>query len=310
VQELAKHFVAAADEVYRLQSEKDSDCLFFQQATKGIHTNGDDPTDSMQGIYVIAPAGKTLAAKNSLDAGEVCDLLEKGLAAWKELPKKDRLAEKLPEKPSRRDDYPRDGLALSVFARDLPREGRETKLWNQDRVWFRKNELTVPLEAGASGDAPLMAKRLAMTGFLDYVRGETEHFEPKHVEEASLAMTVRSVQGSLVTLRLTGKTKTHAEGTWPVAGFKDMDKPTKQKRGITLALEGEAVFDTAKARFTKFELAAVGTRFGGTQYNDRSKDLLEAPIGFWVELAPSEDRVAPTWLDTYEWPAEPAKTWR
>ncbi len=142
------------------------------------------------------------------------------------------------------------------------------------------------------------------------MRGETEHFESKHVEEASLVLSVRSVSGSLVTLRLAGKTRTKAEGTWSVAGFNDMKKPTPQKRGITLALEGEAVFDTSKQRFTRFELAAVGTRFGGTQYNDRSKDLAEAPIGFWVELALAEDRVLPTGLDTYEWPEEPKKVWR
>ncbi|HZU96726.1 MAG TPA: hypothetical protein VFF73_08550 [Planctomycetota bacterium] len=232
--------------------------------------------------------------------------MEKGLAAFEKLSKEERSQAKLPEKASRLEDgYPEDGLALKVYVRDLPAEGRDTKPWNQDRAWLKKGEvekiLPETLAKGEKGDGKLLARRLAMCALLDTVKGESERFEKDDVKEAQLELTVQKVEGTKVTLRLTGKTRTHAEGKWPVRGYDDSDAPKAQKRGITLALEGAAVWDTTAKRFTAFELAAVGTRFGGTQFNARGKDLAEAPIGFWIELDQGKTRVAPAFLWAYGW---------
>lgn len=316
MQELAKAFVPAADEVYRLETEKQPDAKFFRKAIEGTHLNGDDPSDSKQGIYLLAPSGKLLAAKNALDADSVVKLLERGLALYSRLKKDERLAKSLPERPARpEDDYPEDGLALQVFGRDLPREGRDTSLWNQDRVWFRASEaksfLPERLSPGEKKDAPLLARRLATTGLLDFIRGETDRFEEKDLAEASLEVTVLKVEKKLVHLRLAGKTRAAKEGVWAVHGFEDREKPTKQKRSLALALEGTAVFDPEKGRFTDFDLVAVGTRAGGTQFNARGDDLGEAPIGFSITLAKPQDRIAPTWIQDYGWAREAkTKSWR
>jgi hypothetical protein len=282
--------------------------------TEKTHLNGGDPTDSKQGIYTCTPAGELLKAKNTLEADEAVSLLEKALAKWDALPKEKRLAKTAPTRAERPDDlYPEDGLALHVIARDLPREGHDTKLWNQEHVWFRKSELQsfLPekLVAGEKREAPLLARRLGATGLLDCVKGETDKFQDEHVKEATLTFFVKKVENARVTLRIFGHTKAVQEGVWSVAGFKDMDHPTKQKRSLDLKLEGEAVWEKEKGRFSAFELVAVGERTGGTQYNARAGDLAAAPIGFWIELAATEDRVAPTWVENYEW-ERVKKTWR
>jgi hypothetical protein len=69
-------------------------------------------------------------------------------------------------------------------------------------------------------------------------------------------------------------------------------------------LLGTATFDLKKERFLSFELVAVGTRWGATQFNVRSDDLGPAGMGFYFTLAgdsPAE-RVAPAhFFQVYRW---------
>ena len=46
---------------------------------------------------------------------------------------------------------------------------------------------------------------------------------------------------------------------------------------------------------------AVGTRWGGTRYNGRERDLGRHPIGFAMSLAQDDEPVAPAYLWRYEW---------
>jgi hypothetical protein len=111
------------------------------------------------------------------------------------------------------------------------------------------------------------------------------------------------VKGTIVTLRLEGETRAAAEGMWSVAGYRDMDNPTLQKRGFETRVLGSAEFDTERGRFVNLEMLAVGTRWGGTTYNGRSDDLAPAPIGAAFTLAgdsPAE-RVAPAHFSRYGW---------
>lgn len=208
--------------------------------------------------------------------------------------------------------YPADGLALRVIARDLERPDAKVdwrrNSWNQDFAWFKKDEarrfLPAKLTPGAQADLPdELITRLATCHFVDDVRGQTTSFPPKAVESARLNVEVADVQGAAVTLKLSGATRTVQRGRWAIRGFEDMHKPGKHERGMELKLLGRATWDTAKERFTAFELVAQGTRWGATQYNGRGDDEDPAPIGFVLTLGGDRpaDRVAPAHIWEYGW---------
>ena len=116
--EATQNFVCAADEVWRLQRGSQADCVFFQRMVTG----GERITDrgSRQGTWICAPGGVVLARFNTRDVDKVLETLERGLAAWRELPDEQR---RLPAdaelEPEHRweHSYPEGGLALVRFAR-------------------------------------------------------------------------------------------------------------------------------------------------------------------------------------------------
>jgi hypothetical protein len=93
------------------------------------------------------------------------------------------------------------------------------------------------------------------------------------------------------------------EGDWSIRGYRDMNRPSRQERGLEMKLLGSARFDRRKGRFVGFELVAVGTRWGGTQYNGRGNDLAPAPFGAVLSLAGESraERVAPEHFHGYGW---------
>jgi hypothetical protein len=180
--------------------------------------------------------------------------------------------------------------------------------WNQDFAWFRKAEARQWLpdnpSPGAEHAVPeALARRLARCHLFDNVRGQTIAYKDEDVRLATLTSRVRAIDGSRVSLRLSGRVRCETEGAWPVAGFDDRENPTPQSRSVAVRLLGRAEYDLAAERFTAFELVAVGVRWGGTQYNGRHDDLSPAPIGFVFTLAgdgPAE-RTPPAVLWEYGW---------
>ena len=59
IQSLARKFVLAADEVYRLQTGKDRECRWFQAMVQQKRPGG-----TRQGIYVATAGGRLLASIN------------------------------------------------------------------------------------------------------------------------------------------------------------------------------------------------------------------------------------------------------
>ena len=121
---MARRFVPAADEVWRLQRGSDADCQFFQRTING----GELVTDgaSRQGIWICAPGGVLLASINSLRPEKVLATLERGWKAWESLPEeKRRVPAGAGLEPAHRWEmsFPDGGLALERVARDLPEEG-------------------------------------------------------------------------------------------------------------------------------------------------------------------------------------------
>jgi hypothetical protein len=316
VVKLASAFVPTTDEVYRLQTGSDPECALFQKVAEEGHYGG-RPGSSRQGTYAAAPSGVLLASINSNDPGRIAAMLRRALARWEKLPRKDRLLPKDPNGQSgslRRAErfYPKDGLILQVHTRDLPREtpgeGWRGKAWNQDYAWFTKEEaaqlLPRTLRVGQRQDVPAaLIGRIARCHMVDNVRGQTSPFAEKDIDKAHLRAEVTAVTGNVVSLRLEGQTRAAAEGSWPVRGYWDAQRPGRQKRGFEARLLGKATYDVKKERFLTFDLVAVGKRWGATQFNVRSGDLGPAPMGVVFTLAGYSPgcRIAPALFGAYGW---------
>jgi hypothetical protein len=258
---------------------------------------------------MTAPSGVLLASVNTNDPAKMAETLEKALAKWKSLSKEERLMPKDPDpQPADRwrweTKYPADGLVLRVNARDLPREKKardwRSAAWNQDFAWFTKDEARGFLEEKVPDK---LVRRIVRCHLIDDVRGQTGPFENREVEKAELAAKIENNEGDVVTIRFTGASRASAKGKWPIAGFSDMNSPTEQTRGYETTILGRATYDRKKERFTAFELVAVGTRWGGTQYNGRTDDLDPAPMGVTLVLAGDApaDRVPPAFIWAYGW---------
>jgi hypothetical protein len=104
-------------------------------------------------------------------------------------------------------------------------------------------------------------------------------------------------------LQVEGRTRAAEKGDWSIRGFRAMNKPSSQVRGLEMNLLGSARFDRKLGRFVGFELVAVGTRWGGTQHNNRGNDLAPATFGVVLSLAGDSraERVAPEHFHGYGW---------
>ncbi len=314
---LAEEFVPAADEVWRLQRGTDADCRFFQRMVNGgeLVTDG----DSRQGIWVCAASGRLLASINSRDPDRVLATLRRGLAAWSSLPESERhLAEGVEIDPEHRweDSYPEGGLVLERIARDLVDEGtpecERSARWNRDFAWFTRAEARAWLPADPRpGDERAVpadsARRLVRFHLVDNVRGQTLPYAEDEVREAELLIAVVSRVGSTVELALRGSTDAVAAGTWLLG--ENLWEPRREfARGIATRLRGRATYDLEREAFTRFELVAIGRRFGRSQFNHRRDDP-PSLIGFHFTLARSKPRIAPTFVAVYDadWVVPPAR---
>jgi hypothetical protein len=320
---LAASFVPAADEVGRLQRGQDDECQRFQVlAEQGHYAGRTQPSNTRQGIYAAAPSGKLLASINTRDPAAMAAMLRRALEAWEALPREERLGPELPAvaPPRWESRYPANGLVLRSVVRDVEREELpddwRAEAWNQDFAWFTAEEALALLpepKVGAERVWPAeLARRLARCHLVDSVRGQTPAFQRHEVELAEIRSRVVRVTPERMELELLGSARTVARGRWPVGNFADQDTPLEQERGFACELLGRASYEFPfRGRFRpfgrgfeSFELVAVGTRLGGTQFNARGDDLAPAPMGVSFTLAGASpaERVAPALIWDYGWP--------
>lgn len=316
MQALAARFVPVADEVGRLQRGKDAECRLFQEfAEQGHYAGRTQPSNTRQGIYAVTPGGRFLASVNTTRANAMVRMLEQALARWQELLPEERglSAERARDIAAIRrweDSYPEDGLVLRVHSRDLP-DAKPTRRWhrdasNRDYAWFREGEarqlFAAEVKVGAEHQVPRpLVERIVRFHLVDNVRGQTSAVRKEHLRRAELASEVTAVDGARVTIELRGRSRSDHKGRWPVRNFRDRDRPPEVEIGVETALLGRAVYDLDAQRFTTFEMVALGTRWGGTQFNSRGEDLEPSPIGFSLTLADGSERVAPAFIWSYGW---------
>ncbi len=298
-----------------MQRGSDDECKLFQQiAEQGHYAGRTVPSDTRQGIYATTANGKLLASINTNDPRRMEEMLTKALARWNELSHDERTSATAATKPVSRweDKYPTGGLVLHVFTRDVERPLRfddwRAKAWNQDFAWFTKDEARAlapaRLEVGESAAWPSKSsERLARCHLVDDVRGQVPAFSKDAIEKAEFTSTVTAVGDGRATLAIRGATRTEQRGRWAIHDFKDGQDPAEQTRGFEAELVGRAVLDVASSRFVEFELVAVGSRWGATQFNGRSDDPGPAPMGVFFALAGDrpEEHVAPASIWEYGW---------
>lgn len=313
VQERVKRFLPVADEVGRLQRGKDAECLLFQaMAEHGHYAGRTTPSDTRQGIYALTPAGDFLASCNTRRAEDVVVMLDRAWAAWEELEPAQRTRAIAGDVRRFERLYPTGGLALRVISRDLQGsscgEPWHETAWNQDFMWFTADEARalVPVadEVGASVAWPAaLVDRLARLHLVDNVRGQTSPYARDALKSGALSSTATAVDGERVTISIEGRVVLRQVGTWPVGGLMESGAGPHQVRSLDATIVGRAVFDRAQQRFVEFRAVVVGTRAGGTQFNQRAKDLDPSTIGFALDAVPDEPRyrVAPAHIWEYGW---------
>jgi hypothetical protein len=302
--QIAKRFVPAADEVWRLQQGSDPECVFFQRMAEHGHYGG-RPGQTRQGIYVCSPSGTFLASINSNDPDRVLATLERGLKAWENLPAQERRLSPLSEiKPRHRweGSSPKDGLVLSMITRDLPLDCDPGKpcapRWNQDRAWFSRAEARrwLPREPRSGDRHPVpqeLVSRLARLHLVDTVNGQSSPFSPGQVAGSEITTEVLEREGGRVKVRITGTTKGDSQARGRRASA----------HSVETRILGHATYDLDREAFVEFQMVALGTRWGYTELNGRRRDPESGPLGFVFELAPADaPPVAPAFIRDYDVP--------
>ena len=242
-------------------------------------------------------------------------MLEEALRRWREEPAgAERLEPWAPYEPDPRAPrgYPEAGVVLKVYTRDLPRavdtrpDDWRRDAVNYDHAWFTREEAEglLPPDASVGSRFPVpvaIVRRLARFHLLDNVRGETPMWREEEVRSAEMTVEVAAASPESVELRLEGGVQNLARGTWAVRPF--AEPLSDAERGFDCRLRGFLRYDRSRARFVRFDLLAVGMRWGGSEHNMRWDDLDPAPMGVAFELAGSQpgDRTPPQGISAGYW---------
>lgn len=302
--ELSNQFVPATDEVWRLQNGTDPECQHFRSFAEQGHYRGDRST--RQGTYICTPSGVLLGSMNSHNPEAVVKMMQKALKDYAAMTPAARLlapSESVEPKHRWEASHPTSGLDLTTFSRDLPESCDASEsahvAWNQDRIWFSEEELTwflpplnEPVNVGDqySIEAPAI-QRITRFNIVDTVRGQTSFYKPGEIKSANVLGIITAVTDRQIEIRFEGQT--HAEA----AVSRGRDLP----HGIKTNVLGYATFNRNQRAFDKFELVALGERWGRTVYNGRHAELEKSPIGFVIRLTPPDaSLIAPAFLFAYD----------
>ncbi len=305
----SESFIPLAENCTPLQTQQDAKGAFFRLVAEQGHCAGRTvPSATRQGQYAFTAGGTLLASINTRDADKLLGMMRQALERWATVtahePRRDVDAGAYARDPRSPDLYPVGGLVLKQTMRDLPRpDGHPSpqtrpEAINFDYAWFTADEvrdfLPEAVQVGASRELPWrVVRRFARFHLLDSVRGETPPWRDEDVHAATMTTAVVAVDGDRVHLRLDGRVLNSQDGTWAIAPFQE--KLEGMTRGYHCRVRGELTFDTQRGAFERFDLLAVGERWGGTEHNNRQDDLPPAPMGLAFQLAGSTpaDRTPP-----------------
>ena len=301
-----------------MQRSKDPDALIFQEMANQGHYRGEGAT--RQGIYVISSSGKLLSSINSLNADKVLETIKDGLEKWYDLPSSERyLSNNLGLKTIHRweNSYPEQGLVLTSVNADLftypPKNADRSDRWNMDYVWFNQSEarhwLPDDSQKGDVYELPeKLANRLICFHLVDNVRGQTLPFSPQEIKKSGWKIEVLERHLSNVRIKIRGQSKAVSKGAW-LLGENDWAPDYLLDHGMDTEILGSASYNLEQKKFTKFELVAIGKRYGKTEFNGRKNSPDSSYIGFFFSINQNRisERIAPAFVDIYntDWIVKP-----
>jgi hypothetical protein len=283
---VARHFIPVAlDTYFRGSSDEVEFC-------EGIGAGGNH-------LAAATAGGRRLGKGADLRLRE--RELSRVLDEFRALPEAERRPElssveaaRPPERPV--PSPPRNGTVLRGYCSYLEREPsgklvRAKRFYyeeNPDRwaaetqsdiLWLTEEEtrslVPADLRDGSRVDATSrIQKRLFGTLGIDYMEGSVNSLA---VRESSLTLTVESVSGSSVGLRIDGYAKLGK-------AHDETKRKEPRSRGCELRIIGRAVYDREKGAFTRFDLAGAGMAWGcKMDYVDREIRIREHP--WWYGVA-------------------------
>jgi hypothetical protein len=312
---LNERFVNAAVNINSLQRQDDDEGRCFRLiALQGrFKLSFEDALDQVaqtehgechQGQFVATIDGELLGSRHTADPDELLDMLTTALSNWD-----NRTTQKDVSQIGdfNRDEryiwqYPEDGLVLHLGCTDLPRsvdtrpDGVYRTAHNQDFVWITREEmLSIVPDGVQKGDRfslpEAIHRRLVRHHLLDIVRGETPAWSKEVPQDVALELHVTDVDSDHVYMTLHGGGKLQENGTWctqpPQRSIYRRGQMCCliEERGFEPHILGHVAFDRVQERFTRFDVLAVGTRWGGTTFNVRCDDTDAAPLGIAMTIA-------------------------
>ena len=293
------------DNVSHSQVRQDAHGEFFRKIAEQGHYRGRTiPTDTRQGLYTATADGKLLVSVNSTQVGRIQRLLGDAMRIWKKTSPAERspkFKQSVATDPRFTQSPPAGGLFLRATSRDLPRgaKAKATDLTanNIDHVWIKKDEMLamVPDNPSRGQLIPMpkvIAERLARFHMIDSVRGQTNPFDEGQTKINDVGLKVMKVTDESIKFVVYGRSSADrppSKKTNPFTGVR-----VTKRIGNDLVWSGAVAFDRKQQRFTRFDLLAVGERWGGSLYNFRDSDLNRAPIGFAFQIISNvEDNPTP-----------------
>lgn len=183
IQILNDYFIPVAENCSFTQRQNDLKGAFFRLVAEQGHFAGRTfPTGTRQGLYISTHEGKLLASTNSNNAEYVLEMIKKSLSSLnqqKELSSHVIVPENYRQDPEFCYEFPKGGLILKMYVRDLPREkGNTDSRYNIDFAWFTKEERSkiIPndVQVGHIYSLPrFFVETLANFHLVDTVRGES-----------------------------------------------------------------------------------------------------------------------------------------
>ena len=250
----------------------------------------------------MTPAGNFLASGNPLNAHGARGVLNQSLRRWNALKGDEpKTLPKINSKIKLGKGLPTDGIILREVMRDLPRSIQNRDSWrhNLDHFWISQSEclelLPEKIEAGESKDIEGNFKRkLLQFHVVDQVRGQASPWKKGEIKDSKLKAFVESADDQWIKLNVVGAAKMRKEPSGqqnPYTGNR-----VSRERGMDLKIAGLATFNRSTQRFEKFDMVAVGERWGTDVFNFRDKDPGPHPIGFAFEMLPADaaNRPIPT----------------
>ena len=288
--------VAISCSTYQTREDEPGE-LFRKIAEQGHYAGRTKPTGTRQGLYVSTPDGKLLSSNNETNARKVFGLLSKTSRQWNAQFTDETFTPSEPDvslDPDAEVAFPKNGMALRETMRDLPRTNQKSPdQWrhNFDQVWMTTEEATkflpASLNAGATVAIPEpILNRLALYHLVDHVRGSATPWKKGDIELAELNSKVTKVDDSNIHLEVYGAVKLRQEPSGKVNPF--LKRRITKDRGVDLKIAGRLVYDRKSGSFERFDIAAVGDRWGTDVYNHRHNDMGPDPIGFAFTLETSK----------------------